>query len=292
MQQKETPLPVVAEEVEQSCLGWARLAPEVQLRVLEILFHDRCTIRPRPSHNEREGHNELRASHNPLATYASVCCDWQQFFQMITFSSLHIRPQDIPALYKLRDCHRSLVDVISLYIEVSAFPIDELDPADPTTVLRWNKVHVANSYTIKNAMADLWAVLKAWKDPSQSALNSGGRSITIELGVFPSYTSSNDQHCRADDAALGVASPWWSRCVPPRRSADIQPFPHLAPNNLIFANEVKQLRIRRQNHFGIWGPALARILHSLPGLETVWIEFWRRITIPVQTLFDNGMLVD
>jgi len=142
--------------------------------------------------------------HNPKlhlharANYASVCREWQPYFERRTFSQLVLRPSCLPEFQQLTaGKNKRRLDYLGrlwFLVEIKDYDCTDCQsPEDETTV-------ASNEAIFTHALWRLLKILSCWTMKGWTALNPTlkfrlGDMLTLFLGV---YSPSDSQHVFRD----------------------------------------------------------------------------------------------
>ncbi|KND90416.1 hypothetical protein TOPH_04909 [Tolypocladium ophioglossoides CBS 100239] len=270
-------------------LRWHGFPREIQYAILELLAcgHRRSARAPSTS--------EATNNSGRLATYAVVCRDWQAFFEAILFRRLMIRQQDLPEFGRLRPCRRGLVHHLWLRVELPSYDCSMCRQHETAKIMR------KHNPIIRKAFCDLFAILNNWGERTLLDADSQGRGLTLEISV---HSPSDSEHCfknisfdhlsdEDDVCVLEDATHGWvggRRTFQPGRFTTARIF-----GNSIYVNPrkrlpavrvVKHLLIRRQTRRHFWHTTMRHIMRSLPELDSVRLEIWKRPSRGIQAAND------
>ncbi|RSM13569.1 hypothetical protein CDV31_005739 [Fusarium ambrosium] len=158
-----------------STFPWHRLPRELQLNILSFLACRTNHVEP-PS---QEGIAKQHVGH--IAKCATVCRDWQEYFENVLFRKITVHQKDLARLGEISPCRTERIR--HLWLRIELLPYD--------CHICWHfgrQDHKKNGSIFEEALRKLFGVLHSWKARNSSHPNSG---LTLELSV---HSPSDSQH--------------------------------------------------------------------------------------------------
>lgn len=256
---------------------WSILPREIRLEIFEALVQG-------PGRT-RNGNTSTKTG---LSRYASVCKEWQAFFEKRIYGRLTLTSSCLEDFNLVVRRQRGLVEHIWLRIKLQTY--------DCSACMEFTDLQMStNDDIISDAISKLFLILNTWNVHQVAFM---GR-LALEISL---YSPSDSQHDFKGDLHLDndhrldmdpfsresvesfpVHDPHhgWSnghRSRPPTLAAIsrllVPTFPNF-PGGLPSVAVVKELILRRETRRGLSVKALQQILKSLPNLEYIIHEPWR-----------------
>lgn len=265
---------------------WAGLPTEVRLRILEATAWKprRCCLTKRSIIDPS------------LARYASVCREWQEFFEKRTFSHLALHQRDIEHFGKIVRHRAYLVEHIWLRVELRRYGCPTCMKSEKEDEKRRNNKRVGK------AVLELFSILSLWEH--------GHGRLTLDISI---HSPSDSQHYfkeysvqpvshgtgQCEEAGLHtIHDPehGWrkgQRVAIPSDTAMFRFIGNIVSLDIDYipiVRVVKNLLIRRQTVRTMASKALQQIIMSLPQLESIQFEPWRELEDTFQARTDKGMV--
>ncbi len=235
------------------------------------------------------------------SAYATVCREWNNFFERETFNHLILHQSDVPELGSIVQGQRkTFVKRIWLRLELPEYDCESCNKQQSTEEFKDHK------FLFTNAVWDLFAFLSTWENRGEFGV--GGRGVTLELSA---HSPSDSKHFCKELARRSDDTPWERNEIPeksyhdlahgwrngvqrhrPRYDAKMRVFGDLkglkfdlrAPSarkmnrTLPKVRVIKELIIRRQFYraFSV-ANALQPIIKSCTQLQFLSYEVWRGI---------------
>lgn len=240
-------------------MSWGSLAQEIRLMILEALIEDeRC-----------------------VASYATVCREWQATIEQKNFSRLKLTPSRLPEFGGMVHRQRGLVKYIWLCIELQEYDCSqcEVEETDP-----W---HESNTAIISRAIQESFSVLSTWEPTGNLLLDISVHSPSDSKHHFKEFYFGPDAVSEsADKQETGNTHDprhGWAHgeqvSLPPGKSInrlfeDIE-MPLEFWQGIPKTRVVTGLLLRRQT-CRRWEPrTLEELLKLLPMLQEIYYEPWR-----------------
>jgi hypothetical protein len=272
--------------------NWRDLPVELQLMVGELLLDDPGSV-------------DIDGPHARLTAYTTVCKEWQAFFEPKIYRRLKLSQSCLTGFDKFVRRQRGLVEHVWLCIQLKPYDCPLCDESEKQ---QWSD---CNKDTVGNAVWALFRILSRWK-PHQSRGNAG---ITLEISV---HSPSDSEHAFKDcqfetpidstsleqpvSANMNDPIHGWTngqRTAVPKLDAISRvyqvrinigtPIDIGARYKLPQVEVVTRLLIRRQTRRQLTSLSLRQILASLPKLEHMNLEIWRRWYSDCQRRSDRGI---
>ncbi|KAK2023890.1 hypothetical protein LX32DRAFT_599788 [Colletotrichum zoysiae] len=227
---------------------WKVLPPEIRLMVLKEL---------RPLADKR----------NPMAHWASVCKEWQYFFEPDTFKALKIRspgPEIGLMAQIVKGYRRKLVWRISLHVEMAEYSSAEYSqPEDSKTI-------TTNNAALAEAVTSLFAILSKWNKSESS------RYVTLQLSAGSIADNHHPYKTFHRHFLRQRADNRWAFHAKRRLLGNLLDSDFQA-QKLPRVPIIKKLSMARHYYRSLSGSSMEHILSSLPGLNTLSYQSWRAI---------------
>lgn len=278
--------------------NWELLPAEIRLIILESLGRDRTY---------RVGNRVLKKS---LAGYACVSKEWREFFERENFRQLKLSQICLVEFGKIVHRQRPFVKHIWLYIQMCSYG------SKRSMELEEDAKTESNQVTTRRAIWKLFTVLSTWGRGG----DWGNRGLTLELSIYsPSDFKHVFGHYRYDaDCESEPVEPSKTHDLPTDLPAPMMarlhallsgindPPPTWMEINRLFApslrlrsgrdlpkvDVVTNFLVRRQSRRQLEiVPAFSQVLRSLPRLENLHYETWRRFFRMKQEEEDIGMFL-
>ncbi|KAF4982355.1 hypothetical protein FZEAL_2007 [Fusarium zealandicum] len=282
-----------------SPLYWDTLPVEIQTPILGYLLpsihaggRDAQSFQnPKPS--------AIDVLYGSLAPCAAVCRDWQEFLERNLLGKLIIHQRDVNSLCRLKP--RQIDLVRHLWLRVELLPYD--CPSCNTPESRGTSDR--NHLIVQNALIKLSTILSGWTDRGHSNSAAHGSGLTLEISVhspsdskhwFKNILFSDVSESEVDRVRVNRSHGWLNGqlFVKPNCNTVARLFGdpiYLAPRvRLPAMRSVKHFVIRRQTRRFLSKETLDRILGSLPNLESMQLELWRRQNRTEQGSYDHDLL--
>ena len=226
--------------------SWTSLPAEIRLMILEAI---------------------ARQKHQSCASLATVCQEWQFFFEKQNFRRLRIGTFCLHEFQRICVQRRELIHHIQLDPELCVYTCPfcgflELGswvlPGDDLAVVR--------------GFQRLFSILSSWKLKDALTLEISSRHNFGVLDLYPQGNRGiyccNPGHAQLEEQ--GLARPPWDSILRP-----IEPINMPSPKNLPRVEAVTCFAVSRKVNRQLRPKALRLILGRLCHLEHVWLESWQ-----------------
>lgn len=279
-----------------STFPWHRLPRELQLNILSFLA---C----RQGHTNRVESPSEKSTVKPyvghVAKCATICRDWQEYFENILFRKVTVHQKDLAGLHKISRCRTERIQHLWLRIELPPYCCRMCPGANNSLISE------KSGLILDKALCNVLRVLRHWK-ARNSSHPSGG--LTLEISTHsPSDSQHEFRNISFDDDEDGDEGPDVCTIDDPKHGwvggRRVRQPDKMAVYDLFDSWEaydpqiekvewsapvVKHLLLRRQTRRHILHTTLAHLLKRLPGLESLKLEFWRKYG-EVEFAWDLGM---